>query len=59
LLFTGPLLDAKRGYGPALTVAAIGEMIAAAIIWFTFPETAHKELEELNPEDAVGEIRVL
>jgi MFS family permease len=59
LLFTGPLLDAKRGYGPALTVAAIGEMVAAAIIWFTFPETAHKELEELNPEDAVGEIRVL
>ena len=52
LLATGPLLDGGRGYGRALTVAAVGELVAAAIIWFTFPETARKELEELNPEDA-------
>jgi MFS family permease len=59
LLATGPLLDAKHGYGPTLTLAAIGALVAAAIIWLTFPETARKELEELNPEDAIGEIRVL
>jgi MFS family permease len=59
LLAVGPLLDAKRGYGPTLALAAMGEIVATAIIWFTFPETARKELEELNPEDAIGEIRVL
>ena len=59
LLATGPLLDGKRGYGPALAIVALGELVAAAIIWFTFPETAHRELEEMNPEDIAPEIRVL
>jgi MFS family permease len=59
LLATGALLDAKHGYGSSMLVPAVGAMIATAIIWFTFPETARKELEELNPEDAIGEYRVL
>ncbi len=54
LLTTGPLLDRNYGYGKALALAAVGEMIAAIIIWRTFPETARRELEEINPEDAIG-----
>ena len=31
---------------------ASGSMVSALIVFFTYPETAHRSLEELNPEDA-------
>jgi MFS family permease len=55
LLTVGPLLDRHHGYGYAMALAAAGEMIAAFIVWRTFPETARQELEQLNPEDALDD----
>ena len=51
LLVTGALLDRDVFYGPILTALAFGPVVVAAIVWSTYPETAHRELEELNPED--------
>ncbi len=51
LLVTGAFLDADVGYGAILSVLLTGPVIVAAIVWFTYPETAHRELEEINPED--------
>jgi hypothetical protein len=30
---------------------AVGPIIAGILVYATFPESAHRELEELNPED--------
>ena len=32
----------------------IGPVIVALIVLLTYPETAHRELEELNPDDHAG-----
>ena len=37
--------------GPPMALLAIGPLIVAGLILTKFPETAGKELEELNPED--------
>jgi hypothetical protein len=28
-------------------------VVIALLVWFLYPETAHRELEELNPQDAL------
>ena len=38
--------------GPALALLALGPMALAVLVLVAYPETAHTELEELNPEDA-------
>ena len=40
--------------GPALAVLAIGPLLMAVLVLVAYPETAHRELEELNPEDRIG-----
>jgi MFS family permease len=50
LLVVGRLLDRGWSYGRALALMAIGELVAVAIIMTRYPETAHKDLDELNPE---------
>ena len=50
LLLAGALLD-HHGYGPVMGSLALCEVIVAVIVITTYPETAHRELEELNPED--------
>jgi hypothetical protein len=35
-----------------MALLAIGPLIVAALVLTLYPETAHRELEELNPEDA-------
>ena len=37
----------------AVAAAAIGIVVVAALVLAFYPETAHLELEELNPEDEV------
>ncbi|MFV1989257.1 MAG: MFS transporter [Acidimicrobiales bacterium] len=55
LLIAGELSDFVGGLGRALSLMAIGPVIAAGIVWFRYPETARRELEDINPEDrAVG-----
>jgi hypothetical protein len=35
-----------------MALLALGQVVAATVVWFTYPETAHRTLEELNPTDA-------
>lgn len=51
LLTVGWLIDRVGGLPNALTIMAIGPLLLAVIIIALYPETAHRELEELNPED--------
>lgn len=51
LLATGALLDRDVPYGTVMTTLVFGPLIVALIVWRTYPETAHRELEEINPDD--------
>ncbi|MCU1367361.1 MAG: putative major facilitator superfamily transporter [Ilumatobacteraceae bacterium] len=53
LLLVGHLLDTGWSYGRAMGLVAIGELIAVINVGTRFPETAHKDHDELNPEPAV------
>jgi MFS family permease len=50
LLVVGRLLDRGWSYGRAMGLMALGELVAIAIVIARYPETAHKDLDELNPE---------
>lgn len=52
LLLTGVLSDRLGGLGPAMAWIAIAPMILVVLVLTLFPETANRELEELNPADA-------
>ncbi len=54
LLAAGVLSDRFGGLGPALAVLAIGPAILVALVLVAYPETAHRELEDINPEDDLG-----
>ena len=54
LLAAGVLSARWDGLGPALTVLAIGPMTMAALVLVAYPETAHRELEDINPEDRLS-----
>jgi hypothetical protein len=51
LVATGVLADRIGGIGHALALLAIGPAIVAVLVVTAFPETAHVDLEDLNPED--------
>lgn len=51
LLVTGALLDRGVAHGPIMSSLFIGPIVVAAIVWRTYPETAHRELEDINPSD--------
>jgi MFS family permease len=51
LLIVGSLSDREGGVGHAMPYVAIGPLLLAVLIVVAYPETAHLELEELNPED--------
>ncbi|MEX2659643.1 MAG: MFS transporter [Acidimicrobiales bacterium] len=51
LLMAGMLSDRFGGLGPALAVLAVGPLILVALVLIAYPETAHRELEDINPED--------
>ena len=50
LLVVGRLLDAGWSYGHAMGLMALGEVFAVLIVATRYPETAHRDLDELNPE---------
>ena len=45
-------------FGPGVAILAAGPFIVAALVLTLYPETAHVELEVLNPEDATSAIAV-
>ena len=51
LLIVGRLADRIGGLSVALPLLVIGPVIAALLLFFVFPDTASKELEEFNPGD--------
>lgn len=52
LFIAGQLSERWDGLGPALSVLALGPLAMAVLVLLAYPETAHRELEDLNPEDA-------
>ena len=51
MLATGALVDGGASYGSVMLALVVGPLLVSLIVWRTYPETAHRELEELNPED--------
>ena len=51
LLAAGLLSTRLGGLGPALAVLATGPLLLAVLVLTVYPETANRELEDLNPED--------
>ena len=47
----GALSERWDGLGPALALLSIGPLLMAVLVLVAYPETAHRELEDLNPED--------
>lgn len=52
LAFAGRMADHYGRIGPGITVLALGPTLVALLVMTLYPETAHLELEDLNPEDA-------
>jgi MFS family permease len=59
LVLTGGLLDASWSYGAVMGTLAIGQLVVTVLVVTAYPETAHRELEELNPEDHAIDIKGL
>ena len=51
LLIAGWLADRLGSLGPAIAVLAIGPIVLLVLIATLYPETAHRELEDINPAD--------
>lgn len=54
LLTVSSLVDRWGGMGPAMTLMLSGPILVALLLAFAYPETAHRTLEEVNPEDLVA-----
>jgi MFS family permease len=52
LLVAGVLLDGDWPHGRVMALLALGQVVVVVTVLRTFPETAHRTLEELNPQDA-------
>lgn len=50
LLSAGVLLDAGWSHGRVMALLALGQLLAVMMVW-ALPETAHRELEDLNDID--------
>lgn len=50
LLVAGQWLE-TASYATVMGTLALGTLVVAAIVLTSYPETAHRELEEINPED--------
>lgn len=51
LSLAGRLIDGGWSYGSTMGLLAIGQLIVTILVVTAYPETAHQELESLNPED--------
>jgi len=56
ILMVGYARDHGVSFGWAIAVMAMGQLIAVYIAYRHYPETAHLELEQLNPGDPVVEM---
>ncbi len=51
LVSMGALLDADWSFGAVLALLGISQFVVTVLVVAAYPETAHQELEALNPED--------
>ena len=51
LIAGGIMVDHGLSYGNMMAILAIGPLLVGLIVLVSYPETAHRELEELNPQD--------
>ena len=51
LILCGVLADRFGRIGPAMSILAVGPLLLAVLVMAAYPETAGRELEDLNPED--------
>ena len=49
----GALVHRGWSYGQSMLVVGFGQLLAAVIAYVAYPETAHLELEQINPQDAL------
>ncbi len=54
LIVAGQLLDAGWSYSRVMAVLALAPLAVGVIVVTAFPETAHRELEEISPEGGVA-----
>ena len=54
LVLTGLLSSAIGTLAPAFAILALGPAVLVVLIVVAYPETAGRELEDINPEDAAG-----
>lgn len=51
LIVAGILLERDISYFTVMSAFASGPFLVAVLVAFVYPETAHRKLEDLNPED--------
>lgn len=51
LLVVGGLADRWGEFAGPIAIVAIAPLVVAALVLIAYPETAHRTLEDLNPED--------
>jgi MFS family permease len=57
LIVMGQLLDRGWSHGRVMALLASAQVAVIVIVLRWYPETAHRELEDLNPEDALSPVR--
>ncbi|HEY4332233.1 MAG TPA: MFS transporter, partial [Ilumatobacteraceae bacterium] len=55
LLAAGKLLDEGWSYGKTMALMAVGEVLGVLIILRSYPETAHRDIDELSHEPEMPE----
>jgi MFS family permease len=51
LLVMGTLLERDWSHGRVMAILASAQLVVVVVVMRWYPETAHQELESLNPED--------
>ena len=54
LVAAGRLDESLGSFGAAIGILALAPLLMAVVVLAFFPETAHRELEDINPEDDAG-----
>ena len=50
LIGAGHILDAGASYGAVMMWLVVAPVIASIIVWLQYPETAHRELDEISQD---------